>query len=129
MRLSDSHALCIATPNAIIRLLLIAEQLSKEAKDFVEQLLSKKQSQRLGSKGLAYPEVDAEQVKSHIWFANLDFSAVERKELQPLYVPETSGSPLHNFPGMMRVQLIRHFQSGKTEFYLHTVISMCMSRA
>lgn len=68
-------------------------KLSAECKHFIESLLAKDPSKRLGSKA------DFDEVKAHPFFANIDFHALMRKEVPSPYQPFLSKDPfdLSNF--------------------------------
>ena len=67
--------------------------ISELGQSFVRELLDKSPLTRLGADSTA-------QVQKHDWFGeSLDWwDALERKELQPLYVPAPSDDPLAHFP-------------------------------
>lgn len=55
---------------------------SAEAKDFIRQLLNRDPEQRLGSGNNG-----TERIKAHPWFSDIDWVALERRELVPTFVP------------------------------------------
>ena len=58
--------------------------LSEECKDFISNLLCKNPEDRLGANGPV-------EVIKHAFFADIDFSALERKEIESPIIPELSG--------------------------------------
>lgn len=74
--------------------------------DIIRRLLDKTDSLRLGSE-------DSSEVQQHEWFADIDFAALYRKELCPVYVPEHLDEPLAHFPDTMTEQIVEmsDFQS------------------
>ena len=58
--------------------------LSEDAKDIIKKLLEKNPKKRLGSqKGI-------EEIKSHPFFANIDFDLIEQKKIKAPFIPELS---------------------------------------
>lgn len=55
---------------------------SPEAKDLIRQLLNRDPDQRLGS-----GPNGTEQIKAHPWFAEIDWAALDRREIVPAFVP------------------------------------------
>jgi serine/threonine protein kinase len=67
--------------------------LSPEAVDLLQQLFLKNPNERLGSG----PD-GADEIKSHVWFRNINWIALFRKQVTPPFVPRISGPlDLHNF--------------------------------
>jgi serine/threonine protein kinase len=86
---SPSEAVAIAPP-----------EISTAARDFLGRLLDKSPSTRLGTDS-------TEDVRGHSWFGSAqstseaggwDWTALERKEIPPVYVPASSDELLSNFP-------------------------------
>ena len=67
--------------------------------DIIRRLLDKTPSLRLGSE-------DSSEVQQHAWFADIDFDALYRKEIRPVYVPEDRGEPTAHFPDNMTEQIV-----------------------
>lgn len=66
--------------------------LSPSAKNFLEGLLKKDPSKRLGSVG------GADEVKAHPWFNDINFDEVLKKKLKPVFIPKVeSNFGLSNF--------------------------------
>lgn len=65
----------------------ITADISEEAKDFLKKLLIKEASARLG-----HGSHGAEKIKAHRWFGSLDWDAVQKREIRPLYIPEIKKS-------------------------------------
>ncbi len=96
---SPSLALSPSSPSEAVA--IKAPEISNEARDFVERLLDKSPLTRLGCDS-------AENVRAHSWFGSdesrstggggLDWGALERKEIPPVYVPASSDELLSNFP-------------------------------
>ena len=57
---------------------------SSQAKDIIALLLVKDPKYRLGAAG-------AEEVMKHEWFVDIDWSALERKQVRPPFVPRING--------------------------------------
>ena len=66
--------------------------LSNEAKDIIQKLLEKNPKKRLGyQKGI-------EEIKSHPFFAKIDFNAVEQKKIKAPFIPEVENdTDVQNF--------------------------------
>jgi len=58
--------------------------MSEEVKDLLTKLLMKDPKERLGTNG------EVEEIMAHPWFADIDFNALLRKELEPPFIPELS---------------------------------------
>merc|ERR1712060_387282 len=56
------------------------------AVDMLARLLERNQERRLGS-----GPTDAEEIKSHSWFKDIDFGALLRREVEAQFKPDTSG--------------------------------------
>lgn len=59
---------------------------SQECKSFILELLTKSKEKRLGHNG-------ASDIKSHPWFANLNWYDLENKNLEPPFDPKVSTLP------------------------------------
>lgn len=55
---------------------------SNEVKDILRQLLNRDPDQRLGT-----GEKGTQQIKNHPWFADIDWTALDRREIVPSFVP------------------------------------------
>lgn len=67
--------------------------LTPEAVDLLQQLFQKDPNDRLGS-----AHNGADEIKSHVWFRNINWSALYRKNVTPPFIPRISGPlDLHNF--------------------------------
>ena len=66
--------------------------LSNEAKDIIQKLLEKNPKKRLGyQKGI-------EEIKSHPFFAKIDFNAIEQKKIKAPFIPEVENdTDVQNF--------------------------------
>ena len=62
--------------------------LSEEAKDVIRKLLEKNPKKRLGSQS------GIEEIKSHPFFASIDFNLVEQKKMKAPFVPELANDLL-----------------------------------
>ena len=60
---------------------------SADGVDIVTRLLEKTEADRLGAE-------DSPEVQRHPWFAGVDFDAMLRKEIPPVFVPEQHDDPL-----------------------------------
>jgi len=60
--------------------------MSAEVKDLLQGLLQKDPEQRLGS-----GDIGADEIKTHPWFATLDWFLLENKLIQPPFVPNVCG--------------------------------------
>lgn len=89
----DQNAVTPTSPSEAVA--MKPPQISDEARDFVKRLLDKSPLTRLGCDS-------AEDVRAHSWFGSaasgLDWVALERKEVPPVYVPASSDELLSNFP-------------------------------
>ena len=88
----------------------IGHNVSEQCVKIIRQLLDKTESLRLGSE-------DSLEVQQHEWFDEIDFDALFRKELCPVYVPEARDEPLAHFPGTLTEQVVDNldFQSPAAE--------------
>lgn len=88
----------------------IGHNVSHQCVKIIRQLLDKTESLRLGSE-------DSLEVQQHEWFDEIDFDALYRKELRPVYVPEALDEPLAHFPGTLTEQVVDKldFQSPAVE--------------
>lgn len=68
------------------------ENMSPEARDFIEKLIEKDPKDRLGAS-----EEDAEEVMSHKWFEGMNWKEIEAKNVNPPYVPDPSEDGLNYF--------------------------------
>ena len=59
---------------------------STEAKSLLKGLLERDPAKRIGS-----TEEDAKELKSHPWFAQIDFRKLSRKEISPPFKPFVVG--------------------------------------
>ena len=50
-------------------------------------------------------------MQQHEWFDEIDFDALYRKELRPVYVPEALDEPLAHFPGTLTEQVVDKYNS------------------
>ena len=69
---------------------------SKEAKNFIRKLLNKDPAKRLGAgtKGI-------NQIKCHPFFENIDWDALQNKQIKPSFVPKVTGElDLSNIDGI-----------------------------
>ena len=67
------------------------KHISSSTKQFLEQLLEKDPSKRLGSRG-------AEEIKQHIWFENVNWEYIYQKKYESFYIPKIKGDlGLKNF--------------------------------
>jgi len=57
--------------------------LTEDARDLCMKLLKKDPNQRLGS-----GETDAEEIKNHPWFDQIDWTRIEEKTMTPPYLPQ-----------------------------------------
>ncbi len=62
---------------------IIPNSLTPELQDLLEKLMEKDPKKRLGAKN------DAEEVKTHPWFAGVDWQQMLDKRVKPPYVPES----------------------------------------
>merc|ERR1719419_1889832 len=62
------------------------EQMSRNCQDMISQLLNRDQTKRLGS-----GRADVEAVKRHVWFNNIDWVKLFKKEVEPVYKPRVKG--------------------------------------
>lgn len=58
--------------------------MSEDVKDLITKLLSKDPQERLGTVG------GVDEIKQHQWFADIDFDALLKRELDAPYKPELS---------------------------------------
>lgn len=95
-----SPSLVCSSSNPSEAIAIKPPEISTEAQDFVGRLLDKSPLTRLGFHS-------AEDVRAHSWFGSeesrsagggLDWDALERKEISPVYVPALSDELLSNFP-------------------------------
>jgi serine/threonine protein kinase len=80
----------------------VGHSISPHCIDIIQRLLNKREAQRLGSE-------DSSEVQRHDWFskAGIDFAALYRKELQPVFVPEAiPDDPLAHFPTKLTEQVV-----------------------
>lgn len=67
------------------------KHMSNSTRTFLEMLLLKEPSKRLGSKG-------AQEIKDHPWFENVNWDYIYNKKYQSFYVPKIKGDlGLKNF--------------------------------
>lgn len=59
-------------------------KVTDEAKDFILRLTEKDPKKRLGAK------YGIEEIKSHPWFADIDWVKLARKEIKPPFKPDLS---------------------------------------
>jgi len=62
------------------------EMFTKDSRNLLEGMLQKEPEKRLGSS-----EADGEEIRSHAWFAPIDWAALERRELAPPFKPSVKG--------------------------------------
>lgn len=80
----------------------VGHAISPHCIDIIQRLLNKCEAQRLGSE-------DSSEVQRHDWFskAGIDFAALYRKELKPVFVPEAIlDDPLAHFPTHLTEQIV-----------------------
>ena len=79
---------------------------SADGVDIVTRLLEKTEADRLGAE-------DSPEVQRHPWFAGVDFDAMLRKEIPPVFVPEQHDDPLKHFPDKLTTEVVEKadFQS------------------
>jgi serine/threonine protein kinase len=66
-----------------------------DAQDLIGRLLDRDPEARLGA-----GELDAQEILSHPWFAELDLDKVARREVEPPWVPPTGVDDDASSPGM-----------------------------
>lgn len=78
----------------------IGHSISPLCVDIVQRLLNKDEAHRLGAE-------DSVEVQRHGWFDSIDFDALYRKEIRPVYVPAAVlDDPLALFPDKMTEQVV-----------------------
>ena len=79
-----------------------AEVFSKDARELLEAMLQKSPDARLGSS-----EADGTEVRSHKWFASIDWAKLERRELETPFKPNvTSDLDVSNFDDEFTTQAV-----------------------
>mmetsp|Transcript_15409 Transcript_15409/g.22369 ORF Transcript_15409/g.22369 Transcript_15409/m.22369 type:complete len:344 (+) Transcript_15409:37-1068(+) len=66
--------------------------LSEQVKDLLSKLFAKDPASRLGS-----GPTDAQEIKQHPWFADIDWDRMLRKEVPPPFIPTVNQQGLNNF--------------------------------
>lgn len=83
----DVNSKCTsAGQNALVRV-NSSYQISRTTHSCIHQLLERDPNVRLGCQPL---EMGISDIRSHPWFASIDWLALEGKECQPLFVPNVS---------------------------------------
>lgn len=78
----------------------IGHSISPLCLDIIQRLLNKDEAQRLGAE-------ESLEVQRHGWFDSIDFDALYRKELRPVYIPAAVlDDPLALFPDKMTEQVV-----------------------
>ena len=78
----------------------VGHQITDQCLDLITRLLEKEESARLGAE-------DRYEVKRHPWFHAIDFDALYRKEISPVFVPEAiPEDPLAHFPDKLTEQVV-----------------------
>ena len=88
-------------------------KISPEGKDIIRKLLKKRPEHRLGAK------TDAEEIKAHPWFADVDFEAITAFKIKPTYVPEIVDKfDLSNFDSTFTKENPRNTRRDSSELVL-----------
>ena len=78
----------------------VGHQITDQCLDIITRLLEKDESARLGAE-------ESDEVKRHPWFGAMDFDALYRKEINPVFVPEAiPEDPLAHFPDKLTEQVV-----------------------
>ncbi|CAI2369649.1 unnamed protein product [Moneuplotes crassus] len=87
----------------------LPDTLSDEAKDLLSKLLTKDPDKRLGS-GVN----DAQDVKSHPWFANISWDDIYNKGQKPPYTPQLDSEDdvKHFCPGFTKIDVYGSYEDG-----------------